>query len=93
MENIKEYKIRTIEDFFNIINKDNYENLMIDFIEVAQTVIQLKEKIKEKTGEYPESICKEFTWKDDDIRGVSAIHNTDPETGETKTYKRGENNI
>lgn len=69
----KQYKIETIEDISNVVTKENFENFMIDFLSLINKVVEVKELIKEKTGEYPEGLMKDFIWVDDDIRGVSKI--------------------
>lgn len=73
MSENKQYKIETIEDISNVITKENLENFMIDFIDVMNKLVEIKELCKEKTGEYPQGLMKELTWVDDDIRGVSKI--------------------
>ena len=70
---MKKYKISTIEDISNVINEDNFSNFMIDFTDVMIKLVKVKELIKYNTGEYPISIIKDFTWKNDDIRGVNKI--------------------
>jgi hypothetical protein len=72
MEN-KQYKIETIEDISNVVTKENFENFMIDFLSVINKVVEIKEFVKEKTGEYPEGLMKDFIWIDDEIRGIKKL--------------------
>jgi hypothetical protein len=73
----KQYTISTIEEFVDIINPENFSNLMIDFTDLMIKITQLKKQHKKINGEYPNSAMKAFIWTDDSFRGTKELHFND----------------
>ena len=69
----KQYELETMKEFFDLINPDNFANLMTDFTDICIRVTQIKQSYKKAHGEYPKDIMKKLTWIDDNIRGTKQI--------------------
>lgn len=59
----KKYKIETVQDIADVVNIENYERFMIDFLGVFQAWVQVKDK-------YPKTEFPSFVWIDDDKQNI-----------------------
>ena len=89
----KEYRISTFEQLLNLINSDNYERLMQDFI---GWVGMYNLAIKKMRKEYPEEtknllnweiLNSEFIWIDDGKHDIKDIVIENVKTGEIHKVK------
>ena len=70
----KQYSVKTIDDISKIITTENYKVLLSDLAETFLRVVQIKQAIKDKEGNYPSvSIMDEILWTDDDNQGLSSL--------------------
>jgi hypothetical protein len=72
MEN-KIYRVKDMNDIINLITNENAEFLVDDLIHSFYVALELKEKIKEDTGEYPVDFLKHIDIVFDGKIGVNKI--------------------
>ncbi len=72
MEN-KIYRVKDINDIINLITNENAEFLVDDLIHSFYVALELKEKIKEDTGEYPVDFFNHIDIIFDGKKGVNKI--------------------
>lgn len=89
----KKYSIEGFEQFFNVLSDDNFERLMVDFMQASGVYLSYIKKIREQ---FPEETKDKlnweistyyFDWIDDGKNDMKSITVTNPKTGETKTTK------
>lgn len=87
----KTYEIKSFEQLVNIINKDNFANLGMDFIKWAEFVALMAEEIRKDLPEYEkqksnwELMNPSFIWIDDGKNDLDKCQMKVKETGEIIT--------
>jgi hypothetical protein len=68
---IVEHKIETIEDIFNVIDEDNFERFMMDFMLFIHQAGMIKKS-------HPEVKIQSMLWTDDGIHEITgcSLNNT-----------------
>lgn len=59
-----EHQIVTIEDVFNVVNEENFERFMIDFMLFVHQIGKVKEK-------HPDVKIQAMLWKDDGVNEIT----------------------
>ena len=79
----KTYNIDTFHKLLNVINKDNFEDLVICLNKFLAFQVSLKRKMEEEKLPFDAEILKcGFLWTDDGEHDMNTLHINDPETGE-----------
>lgn len=90
---IKRYEIKTFEHLINVVNKENFERLSVDFLLWLNYNVDMMDKIRQK---YPKEFeGKEnweigkpsFIWIDDGKNDLKEVNLTNTKTGEIKKIK------
>lgn len=67
--NAPEYHLRTVEDIFKMVNRENYKRFLKDFRQAIETKLALQESInaisQARTGGEIPLKTDEFVWIDD----------------------------
>lgn len=76
-------KIKTIDDIFHLVTKDNLDRFMLDFYKTFHTIAEAKEENPEA---FKESTMTTFDWGDDGSNEITMTLNP-IEGGESKIIK------
>lgn len=69
----KIHRIKDINDIVNLITNENAEFLIADLVDTFYVALELKEKIKKDTGEYPVDFFNHVDIIFDGQKGVNKI--------------------
>lgn len=94
----KTFEIKTIDQFLNVVNDDNIELILKDFMLFVMYVNDVVKSVKEKNPELKDKLTSElmeikFVWTDDDKNELMKVITTVKETGEKSTFNlKGKDN-
>jgi hypothetical protein len=89
----KTYKIETIAEMLDVVNKENFEDIMKDFLGFVDYTIQMLDNFRNNNPNYKNFKNSEilekiiFEWTDDGINKLTEVRLTNPKTGEVTSKK------
>lgn len=83
---IVEHQIVDIADIFNVVNKDNYERFMTDFMLFVYQIGEVREK-------HPTLKVQAMLWKDDGIHEITGLSINGDKTVFRKTKKNSRTKV
>lgn len=91
MSENKTYKIETLTELLDVVNKENFEDIMKDLLSCVDYSMRLFDNFKSHNPQYSKLKNSEisprivFEWTDDGINKITKIINTNPITGDVKS--------
>jgi len=88
----KTFEIKTIDQFLNVVNDENIECILKDYIIFIQYIHQVVKTAKDKNPELKDKLTSElisstFVWTDDNVNELKKVITTVKETGEKQEFE------
>jgi hypothetical protein len=89
----KTYQFETITEMLDVVNKDNFEAVMKDFLCFMDYTVQMLERLRDKHPDFKDVKNSEivpkaiFQWTDDGINKLTEVRLTNTTTGEVISKK------
>lgn len=93
MNENKTYKIETLTELLDVVNKENFEDIMKDLLSFVEYSMGMFDNFKSHNPQYSKLKNSEisprivFEWTDDRINKITGLELINTKTGETKTFE------
>jgi hypothetical protein len=88
----KTFEIKTIDQFLNVVNDENIDLILKDFIVFVHYINEVVKKAKEANPDLKDKLTSElmsssFLWTDDGVNELKKVITTIKETGEKQEFE------